>query len=97
MTGLALIFFVLFGLSIVAIYIGVRRQWAPIRQMTLGGAGASILLMILFSLSQGNGLAQAIVVGFLVGGIFVAATVSIASFFRNSEARGEARPPRHGG
>ena len=97
MTGSALIFFVLFGLSIVATYLGVRRQWASIRQVTLIGAGASILFMILFSLAQGNGLAQAAVVGFLVGSIFVAATVSISSFFRNSESRGEIRPPQDRG
>ncbi len=93
MNGSALIFFILFGLTIVAIYLGVRRGWASVRLITLVGAAASIVLMALFSLAQGNVAAQAIVVGVLVGSIFTAAAVSIANFFRTSESQGRSQPP----
>jgi len=59
------------------------------------GAAASIVFMVLFSLGQGNGLAQALVVGFLVGSIFTAAAVAIANFFRASEARNRDQPPQN--
>ena len=93
MTGTAAIFFILFGLSILLTYMGVRRRWARPQAVTLVGAVAAILTMILFSLAQGTGAAQAIIVGFLVGSIFVAAVVSIARFFLSAEERGAQRPP----
>ncbi len=87
MTGIALIFFVLFALSVVATYLGVRRAWASTGVVTGVGAVASIVSMVLFSLGQGTGVVQALVVGFLVGSVFVAAAVSIAGFFRSNEGR----------
>jgi nitrate/nitrite transporter NarK len=92
MTPTALIFFVLFGLTIFVTYMAVRRSWAPTRIVTIAGAILSIITMVMFSLGQGNTIAQALVVGFLVGSIFAAAAVSIASFFRSSEARANAEP-----
>lgn len=96
MTGAALFFFVLFALTIFATYIGVRRGWASTGTITLVGAAGSIVTMTLFSRGQGNNWVQAVVVGFLVGSVFVAAAVAIASFFRSNEARpraGRRQPP----
>jgi uncharacterized membrane protein len=93
MTGTALIFFVLFALTIVATYLGVRRGWAATGIVTGSGAVACIIFMTLFALGMGDEPPQALVVGFLVGSVFVAATVAIANFFRSNEARSRQKPP----
>lgn len=93
MTGTALIFFILFALTIVVTYLGIRRNLAPTGILTGAGAMVAIIFMILFALGQGNSPAQALVVGFLVGAVFVALTASIANFFRSNEYRARQKPP----
>ena len=93
MSGQALIFFVLFALTLVGTYLGVRRGWAPTRAIAALGAVLSILTMVLFSLGQENTLLQALIVGVLLGGVFTAATVAVATFFRNAERQPRPKPP----
>ncbi len=93
MTGTALIFFVLFALTLLATYLGVRRNWASTGVVAGAGAAGGIIFMILFGLGMGNEPLHALVAGFLVGSVFVAAVVSIANFFRSNEARARQRPP----
>ena len=85
MQGLAWVFFVLLALILLITYIAIRREWfAP--GMTAGvSVVASIVMMILTALGQGNGALQAIVVGIIVGGLFSGATVGIAWYFHSQE------------
>ena len=87
MTGSAVIFFILFALSIVLAYLAVRRSWASIEVVIALGLIAGIVSMFLFSIAQGNQFAQALVVGVLLGAVFVTLSVSVARFFRASENR----------
>ncbi len=85
MQGLAGIFFALMVLVLFVTYYAIRREWlAP---ATTAGVGiiASIILMTLTALGQGNSALQAIVVGIVVGGLFGGATVAIAWYFHSQE------------
>ena len=87
MQGLAGIFFVLLAVVLVASYLSIRREW--LRPGVTAGAAvlASIVLMVLISLGQGNSAIQAIVVGIVVGGLFSGVTVGIAWYFHSQELR----------
>ncbi|MBN1964345.1 MAG: hypothetical protein JW910_06850 [Anaerolineae bacterium] len=87
MAGPALILFVLFALVIVAMYLGVRRMWVRTGVLAAVGALLSSALMALFGIAQGTDPALAIPIGVVIGGVFTAATVSIASFFNANEQR----------
>lgn len=90
MTGTALLFFLLFAITVLITYLAVRRAWARTGPVTLVGAVVGIVTMFFFARGQGNSVPQALVAGVLVGSIFIAAAVSIAGFFRSSEARDRA-------
>ncbi len=79
------LFFGLFALVLVATYLGIRRQWAEPSIIAGGGVLGSIILIAMVSLAQGNSIAQAIIVGILVGGIFSGATLAIAWYFHSNE------------
>lgn len=87
MTFPALICFFLFGATILGMYIAIRRNLAPPGLVAAGGVLTSIITMSLFSLAQGNVLAQAILVGIVLGGAFSVATLVIAMYFQGNERR----------
>jgi len=87
MQGTAIIFFALFAIVLAGMYIGIRRQWAAPGMIAGAGVLASIILMVLVSLSQGNPVVQAVLVGILVGGLFSGATLAVAWYFHSNEMR----------
>jgi uncharacterized membrane protein len=87
MQGSALIFFVLFALVLAAMYLAIRREWAAPGMVAGAGVVASILTMTLVSLSQGNSVVQAAIVGILIGVLFSVATLAIAWYFHSNEMR----------
>lgn len=85
MQGLAGVFFALLVVVLFVTYYAIRREWfAP---GTTAGVGiiASIILMTLTALGQGNSALQAVVVGVVVGGLFGGATIAIAWYFHSQE------------
>lgn len=91
MSAGALLFFFLFVATIVSSYVALRRRLAS---PTLIGAGCvfgSIVLMMLFSLANGNVFLHALVVGVLVGGAFGVATLAVALYFQGDEMRKNTR------
>lgn len=98
MSPSAFLFFGIFALVLVTTYLGVRRQWAEPSVIAGGGVLGSIILIGMMALAQGNSIAQAIIVGILVGGIFSGATLAIAWYFHShelnaiSKQRSESRP-----
>jgi uncharacterized membrane protein len=51
------------------------------------GVLVNIVLMTLFGLSEGNVIYQALLNGFVVGGLFSIAVLAIAIYFMRAEAR----------
>ena len=78
------IFLVLFIISTLLVYIAIRRRWAKVSWISVVGIIANAVFFAMFSLTRGNTLTQAILIGFLFGALFTAATISIAAFFRNN-------------
>lgn len=85
MQGLSWIFFILLAATLVAAYLSIRREW--LRPSVTSGLAvvASILLMMLTSLGQGNSVIQAVVVGIVVGGLAAAVTIAVAWYFHMQE------------
>jgi hypothetical protein len=81
------IFFAAFGIVLIAMYLAIRRRWAAPTLVAALGVFASILLITLMSLAQGNVIYQAIFVGLLVGGLFSAGTLAMAWYFTSHDQR----------
>lgn len=88
--GAWIVFFV-FAVVQFVMYIVIRRGLAA--PALVGGVGvvSSVILMMLFSLSQSNPILQALLTGIAVGGLFSAATLGLAWFFSRAEADQAAR------
>lgn len=85
--GVAWLFFVLMALILMLSYLAIRREWFP-PAVTAGTAViTSVIFMVLTSLSQGNSLIQAVIVGILIGGLFSGATIGLAWYFHSSTQR----------
>ncbi|NJL95789.1 MAG: hypothetical protein HC915_19685 [Anaerolineae bacterium] len=85
MNILALIFFVLFCIIIVATYIAIRR--GLMRAQVAGSlcAAASVAVLFAFGLAQGLFVGHALFAALVVGLVFSSAAVLMAAFFRVNE------------
>jgi hypothetical protein len=92
MEPMALVFFVLFTVVLVGMYLLIRRRIAPIGAVAAVGMIGSILTMTLFSLGQGNLLAHALLVGFIVGGGMSVITLALSWYFLSTEVRAKHTP-----
>lgn len=81
------LFFIIFALVLVVMYLGVRRRWLSPALIAAVGVLINIVMVTLFGLAQGNPLPQAVAAGFIVGGLFSAATLAVAYYFQRAEAR----------
>jgi peptidoglycan biosynthesis protein MviN/MurJ (putative lipid II flippase) len=87
MQQMAWLFFVLFAVILAGMYLSIRRQWLAPGLTAALGVIASIVLMTLTSLGQGNMPVQAVIVGILLGGLFSGATLAIAWYFQRAEVQ----------
>ena len=87
MQGSALFLFVIFALVLAAMYLSIRRGWFAPGITAAVGIVLSMILMVLVSLAQNNGVLQAVVVGILLGGIFGGVTLAAAWYFHAQELR----------
>jgi len=78
-------FFICFALALFGMYRLIRRRQAPPGVVGLVGVPVSIILIVLTALAQGNGILQAAVVGFGVGGSFSIITLMLAWYFAGEE------------
>jgi Na+/H+-translocating membrane pyrophosphatase len=85
LNGLGMVFFMLLALVLVGTYLAIRREWFSPGVIAGVSIVASIILMVLTSLGQGNSAIQAIVVGIVVGGIFSGVTVGTAWYFHSQD------------
>ena len=88
----SLLFFAVFGIILFVMYIAVRRRWASPMIVAAVGVIASVVVITLMSLTEGNHIYQALFVGLLVGGLFSAGTLAIAWYFLSQEERRLAPP-----
>ena len=86
----AILLFVFFGLILLLMYIAIRRRFAATVVIAAIGVFASIIVMTLIGLVQGNTFYQAIFAGILVGGLFSAGTLAMAAYFQTNEQRSSA-------
>ncbi len=87
MTQTGMLLFAVFGLVLLGMYVAIRRRWLSPTLIASVGVGASIVIMTLIGMAQGNHIYQALFAGFMVGGLFSVGTLAVASFFSSSERR----------
>jgi hypothetical protein len=81
----SIILLVLFGISVLVAYLIVRRGRANVAAVAIVGSAIDAVLFMLFSLSQRNGVVQALVVGLVLGIVFNLLAVTGASYFRQDD------------
>jgi len=79
--------FLIFSAVLIAMYIGIRRQWAEPGLVAGVGALGSIAAMTLFMLARDMNVAYGLLAGTVVGTLFTAATLSVAWYFHSNELR----------
>ena len=82
---LAIVFLILFAISVLGAYMIVRRTQVPVPVVAVAGCLIDAVLFWLFALAQHNPPTQALVVGVVLGVVFNLLTVTAASFFRQGE------------
>lgn len=94
-TSLAWLLFLLFGAILFVMYVTIRRRWISPVLTAAVGVLASIVVMTLTGLAQGNILLHAIFTGLVVGGLFSAGTLAMAFYFQRRERQQSAadEPP----
>lgn len=81
--------FFAFALVLVVMYVAIRRRWLPPLLTATLGVIASVAVMTLSALAQGNSIYQALFTGLLVGGLFSIGVVAMAYYFSLSEQHSE--------
>jgi len=83
----ALTLFFVFAVILFAMYIAIRRRFASPVLIAAIGVFASVIVMTMIGLAQGDTIYQAIFVGILVGGLFSGGTLAMAVYFHMNEQR----------
>ncbi|MDZ4670434.1 MAG: hypothetical protein SH821_06160 [Phototrophicales bacterium] len=84
---MGIFFFFLFALSLLGIYLAVRRQLASPGVIGAVGMIASIAFMTLYLLSFNINTLQGIMFGVVIGVIFAGATLATAFYFLKQERK----------
>ncbi len=84
---MGIFFFFLFALSLLGIYLAVRRQLASPGVIGAMGMIASIAFMTLYLLSFNINTLQGIMFGVVIGVIFAGATLATAFYFLKQERK----------
>jgi hypothetical protein len=84
---MGIFFFFLFALSLLGIYLAVRRQLASPGVIGALGMIASITFMTLYLLSFNINTLQGIMFGVVIGVIFAGATLATAFYFLKQEQK----------
>jgi drug/metabolite transporter (DMT)-like permease len=79
------LFFVLFALTLVGMYVVLRRHLAPPGLIAGLGMFTSALTMTLYLLTQVDVMEQGIIFGILIGVFFAGATMFTAWYFNHQE------------
>lgn len=82
---MAIIFFILFGATLLGMYVAIRRELAPTGMVAALGMIGSVITMTLYLLAQVDEPIQGILFGVLIGVIFAVATLGVAYYFHSHE------------
>ncbi len=82
-----LFFFSLNALTLTAIYLGVRRELAPVGFIAAMGIVVSVITMMLFLSQRVEVLLQAIIFGLILGAVMAIATLMTAWYFHTQERK----------
>ncbi|MBX3080849.1 MAG: hypothetical protein KF716_04385 [Anaerolineae bacterium] len=92
MKDIAFIFLILFAVSMLIIYVAVRRRWLSLSIAGGGGAVVNSLCFILYCIAREMSFAQAIVLGAFFGCLFTVMTLIAATYFNAQERARLAQP-----
>jgi hypothetical protein len=81
MQGVAFIFLVIFGISMLYAYVAVRRRKLSMSVAGIGSGVVNSICFILFSASREMSFLQALIVGTFFGSLFTAMSMIAASYF----------------
>lgn len=79
------LFFILFALTLLGIYIAIRRQLAAPGVIGALGMIGSIIFMTLYLLTSEIVLIQGVIFGVIIGVLFAGATFAMAFYFLKQE------------
>jgi hypothetical protein len=79
------LFALLFSLGIVASYLTVRLAYVRVYQVFIVGSIVNSLFFFMFAITRDNSFGQALTVGLSLGFLFTALSVTLGSFFRQTE------------
>jgi glucose-6-phosphate-specific signal transduction histidine kinase len=85
LTIFSYILLAMFAISVVIIYMYVRRGQINTMQGLVYGGVADVIIVTLFSLSAGNDFLRAVLIGMSFGIIFNSITALAAGYFRRNE------------
>ncbi len=84
---MGIVFFFLFALTLLGIYLAVRRQLASPGVIGALGMIASIVFMTLYLLSFEIVMIQGVIFGVIIGILFAGATLATAFYFLKQEQK----------
>ena len=79
------IFLILFAISMLVVYVALRRRWLPLS--AAGGIGAVVnsLCFILYCITREMSFAQSVVLGTFFGCLFTVMVLVAATYFNTQE------------
>lgn len=77
----SIIFLILFGVSLFVTYLAIRLKWLRLPNASIISGVINILLLTLYSISQGNSLFQAVTIALALGLLFTLMSVSVGAYF----------------
>jgi hypothetical protein len=85
MSIFSIVLLIIFGVSIVAAYMYVRRTSLSVTTAGIYGSIVNVIVLTLFSLSMGSDLIRALLTGAIMGILFNVLAVVAAGYFRKNE------------
>jgi hypothetical protein len=77
-----------FGLTLVTMYIAIRRYWLAVPVIAVGGIVVNVVLVTLFALAQAMPGVYAVLLGLLLGGGASLVSLTMALYFQRGERAG---------
>ncbi len=87
MGALEIIAFGLFAINLIGMYMGIRRELAPVGVTAAVGIVVSVITMILFMIPRAEMTLQAVLFGIITGALMAVITLGTALYFHQKERK----------